>query len=199
MPEAADTIRDFRREQIILAARTLVAEGGLSALTYANLESRLSFTRGVITHHFRNKRDIVQSVLRSALAEIDDATINAVTAEVDPEARIRLTLQTMIAGFLSREESTRVLTSYLSEIPHNAELTAFTAGLYARWRRWTALILEDGMSRGVFVAHDSEAVSALIVSQVIGVVIQHVLAPGAIDTEQVANSGAAAVLASIRR
>ena len=199
MPRTADTIRDFRREQIVRAARALVAEGGLSALTYANLEARLSFTRGVITHHFRNKRDIVQSVLRSALAEIDSATITAVTAEDDPEARIRLTLQTMVSGFLSHRESTRVLLSYMSEVPHNAELTAFTAGLYDRWRRWCAMVLRDGVSRGVFIEHDSEAMAAVIVGQVIGAVIQKVLAPDAIDAEAVIEAGAGAILAVLRR
>ena len=191
MPE---TIRDFRRDQIIAVARSLVAEGGLSALTCANLESRLSFTRGVITHHFRNKRDIVQSVLASALAEIDDATISIVTAADDPEARIRLTLHTMVSGFLEREESTKVLMSYLGQVPHNAELTAFTAGLYERWRRWTGEILRDGVARGLLRPHDSEAMAAVIVGQVIGAVVQHILAPGAIDTDRVVEQGTGAVL-----
>ena len=198
MPETAETIRAFRREQIIRVACALVAEGGLSALTYANLESRLSFTRGVITHHFKNKRDIVQSVLRSTLAEIDAATITAVTAADDPEARIRLTLQTMVGGFLSREASTRVLLSYMSAVPHNAELTAFTAGLYARWRRWCAMVLRDGVARGVFVEHDCEAMAAVIVGQVIGAVVQQMLAPDAVDVEAVIEAGAGAILAALR-
>jgi len=194
-----ETIRDFRRDQIIREARALVAEGGLKAMTYGRLEARLSFTRGVITHHFKNKDDIIQSVLRSALREIDNATITAVIGTEAPEERVRRTLEMMVDGFLSHPESTRILIAYLSEVPHNAHATAFNAGLFARWRRWTAEILHDGMTRGVFCDHDVEAMAAVIVGQVIGAVFQNLLQPEAIVVNRVVASGADAILAVLRR
>src|ERR1700722_2409301 len=66
-----DSVRDLRRGQILTAARRLVAEHGLEALTIGALEDRLAFTRGVITYHFANKDEIVRAVFASAIDEID--------------------------------------------------------------------------------------------------------------------------------
>lgn len=198
MPEP-ETIRDFRRDQIVREARALVAEGGLKAMTYGRLEARLSFTRGVITHHFKNKDDIIQSVLRSALREIDNATITAVTEAIAPAERVRRTLQMMVDGFLSHPESTRILIAYFSEVPHNPKATAFNAGLFERWRRWTAKILRDGVAVGAFHDHDTEAVAAVIVGQVIGAVFQNLLQPDAIEVDRVVTAGAASIIAILQR
>lgn len=197
MPEP-ETVRDFRREQIVRAACALVAEGGLRALTYGRLEARLSFTRGVITHHFKNKDDIIQSVLRSALRDINSATIGAVVATAEPEERIRRTLRLMVDGFLSHPASTRILISYMSEVPHNAQAAAFNAELFARWRRWTAEILRDGVDRGTFRYHDTDAMAGVIVGQVIGAVLQHLFAPDAVSVGRVVAAGTESVLAGLR-
>jgi len=193
-----ETVRDFRREQIVRAACALVAEGGLRALTYGRLEARLSFTRGVITHHFKNKDDIIQSVLRSALRDINSATIGAVVATAEPEERIRRTLRLMVDGFLSHPASTRILISYMSEVPHNAQAAAFNAELFARWRRWTAEILRDGVDRGTFRYHDTDAMAGVIVGQVIGAVLQHLFAPDAVSVGRVVAAGTESVLAGLR-
>ena len=78
MAAVPDSIRDLRRGQIVTAARRLVAEQGLEALTIGALEDRVSFTRGVITSHFANKDEIVQAVFASAIDEIDAAVRRAV-------------------------------------------------------------------------------------------------------------------------
>lgn len=192
-----ETIRDFRRAQIVRAARALVAEGGLGALTYGNLEARVSFTRGVITHHFANKADIVKSVLLSAVEDIDASTIAAVAEVGDPRERIRRTLAANVEGFLTSQEATRVLFSYMGRVGSDPELVAFTARLYARWRRWTAMILTDGVRTGHFRIHDVDAMAAVVVGQVIGVVTQYTLDPEAIDPARAVETAADAVLASL--
>lgn len=186
------TVRDFRREQIIQAARALVSEGGLRALTYARLEKRLSFTRGVITHHFKDRDDIVQGVLRSALREID---LEPSASETDaPEERIRRTLRQMVDGFLSHPQSTRILVASLGEAAHHPEV----ARLLARWRQQAAEILRDGVARGALRYHDTEAMAAVIVGQIVGAVMQDQFEPDALSVGRVVAASTEALLAALR-
>ena len=137
-------------------------------------------------------------MLRSALQEIDSATVAAVTATAEPEERIRRTLRLMVDGFLSHPQSTRILVAYISEVPFNAGAASFNARLFARWRRWTAEILRDGVAQGAFRYHDTEAMAAVIVGQVIGAVLQDQFEPDSLSVGRVVAAGTESVLAALR-
>ncbi|MDF1662475.1 MAG: helix-turn-helix domain containing protein, partial [Planctomycetota bacterium] len=72
------TLQELRRHQIIKAARQLIVDKGLAAMTFSELEGRLEFSRGVITYHFKNKNDILIAILESAVNEINEATGKAI-------------------------------------------------------------------------------------------------------------------------
>jgi len=108
----AETVRDFRRGQIVAAARRIVAEQGLDALTFGALEERLAFTRGVVTYHFASKDDLVRAVFASAIAEIDAAVIAQVEASASIEDKLRAILRANVRGFIERAEAGRVLLSF---------------------------------------------------------------------------------------
>ena len=85
MPNAsAKTVRDFRREQIVATARSIVAAQGLNALTFSSLEAECAFTRGVISYHFKNKAEIVSAVFEDVVREIDEATYGRMVADLKP-------------------------------------------------------------------------------------------------------------------
>lgn len=197
MPEA-ETVRDFRRAQIIRVAQDLVAEGGFPGLTYSALEGRLSFSRGVITHHFKNKQDIVHAVLRTSIREVDAATLEAVTGTGDHAERVRRTISSNVRGFLEREAALRVLITYLGQTQRDPELSTFTADLLARWRRWTERVLAAGVSEGAFVSHDTASMAAAIVGQILGLVIQEITAPGALDLDEAITLAGDAALARLQ-
>src|SRR5690242_10507234 len=100
-----DTLRELRRGQIIAEARRLVADKGLEALTIGTLEARLSFTRGVITHHFKDKDDLVVAVLESAIDEIDRAMLANVVAGRSFEDKVRAVLAGQIRGWIDHEDA----------------------------------------------------------------------------------------------
>jgi AcrR family transcriptional regulator len=194
----AETVRDFRRAQILRAAREVVSAGGLQALTYARLESKLAFTRGVITHHFRNKAEIVEAMLRSAVREIDQATLQAVTETQDAEERLRRTIAYNVNGFLDRRDSAKVLISFVGQAQRDPQIAAFTDSFLARWRRWTAAMLQAGVSEGTFRVHDSEALAAVMVGQILGIVVQELTAPGSIEVERSVEAACDAYLYGVR-
>jgi AcrR family transcriptional regulator len=194
---ALASVRDFRRGQVITAARQIVAREGLEALTFATLETELGLSRGVITYHFANKDEVVAAVFESAIGEIDEGVRAGVEAVGSIEEKVRAVLAGNVRGFLARTDAVRVLLSFWGRLGVDREARALNASLYARYRARSAKLLAQARAEGRNAAVDDAAMSALFVGIVIGVVLQETFAPGAIDVERAIDEATATVLARL--
>jgi len=168
-----ETVRDLRRSQIIAAARKLVADAGLSALTIARLEGQLGFTRGVITYHFTNKAEIVQAVLDSAIGEIDAATRGVLSSNMDPNEELRQAVLNTVRGFVEHREAGGILVSFWSKIPSDDAAANANAQLYARYRHRAEVMVKRGQEQGLFRTDASpSALGGLVVALVTGITAQ---------------------------
>ncbi len=189
--EDPGTLRDLRRAQIVAEARRIVAEEGVSALTISTLEARLPFSRGVITHHFRDKAEIVEAVLASAVADIDAATAADLQRSADLEGRVRAVLRTKVQGFLAQPEATRILVSFWGQLG-DSRATGANAALFRRYRaeskRLFSQAVASGEARGDL---DPAVAAALLVGGVLGIVGQAMFEPGAFDVSAAIEAAAA--------
>ena len=192
--DSGTSVRDLRRHQIVSAARELVANGGLHALTFSALESRLAFSRGVITYHFKNKDEIVLALLERAVADIDGATTAEIQAADTYAGKVRAMIAATIRGFLNQPEASAVLVSYWSRILTDPALAEVNARLYRTWRRYAAEILSSRRLEG---DPDPEAMAALIVGVVIGLVTQSYFEPGAVDVDAAIETACETILARL--
>lgn len=174
------SLRDRRRTEIIDAARALVAEGGIEALTFGKLEKRLSFTRGVITYHFVNKDDIVTAVLHSAVEEIDVATLLDVARSATLHEQVSAVLNSKVQGFLNHPEATRILLAFWARPASDERSRAVNQRLFRTYRKQTKVLVE---ASGADL--DVDAMSAFIVGTVVGVVTQVQLDPERVDAQSV--------------
>jgi AcrR family transcriptional regulator len=167
-----DDLRSLRRNQIVSAARAIVARGGLEALTFAELEQQLGYTRGVVTYHFKNKDEIVDALLASAVDEIDAATRAEIAAAHTRGERAGAVVRAVVRGFLTRVEAMRVLVAFWGRLHSDSRIRAANARLYARYRRDAEQLLGC-----------NAATATLIVGIVIGIASQAYFEPGAIDVD----------------
>jgi AcrR family transcriptional regulator len=186
-----DGVRALRRRQIIAASRALVAEGGLEALTIARLERQLGYSRGVITYHFRDKDEIVDELLASAVDEIDHATRAEVAAASSARDRVAAVIRAVVRGFLSRVEAMRILLSFWGRLHADPRIRAVNARLYARYRKQTAELL--GRRRG------ADAMATVIVGVVLGIAAQAYFDPAHVDVDAAIDEAIGAVQARLRR
>ena len=181
-------------------ARALVAENGLEGLTFSSLESRLHFTRGVITYHFRNKDEIVDAVLESAVDEIMAETRLQEPRDEDVGARLAAIVASVSRGFLTRIEATRVLVSFWGQMQRDPRIRERNAVLYEEFRSATRGIIERGIERGELPADfDVHSTAALVVGTVIGVVTQIYFDPGRVDVDSLIASAQHTIRAGVGR
>ena len=195
MPETPTTVRDLRRAQILAAARQLIAEGGIEALTFGTLEQRLAFTRGVITYHFRDKSDILAAALQSAIAELDRATFARVDAHADFPGKVHAALHTKVVGFLESAEARAILISFWSRLGSDPESAALNARFFASWRHQAAHLVRQGQESGeIEFGVDIPALATLLVGAVLGIVLQRTFSPDGVDVEACVAASAAQFL-----
>ena len=190
------TVRDFRRSQIIAASRRIIAAQGLTGLTIGALENELEFTRGVITYHFQNKDEIIEAVLLDAVDDIQEAVRTRLDEDESIEARVRAILSATVQGFLENLEASYVLLSFWSRIPSDDRIRSMNADLYAGFRKRTRDVLKAGLPKR-FPKAQTDALSALVVGIVIGVVTQVYFQPGAVDADAIVEAGVRSILAAL--
>jgi AcrR family transcriptional regulator len=183
-----DDLRSLRRAQIIGAARAIVAKSGLEALTFAELERQLGYTRGVVTYHFKNKDEIVDALLASAIEEIDGATRAEVAAARTRGERAAAVVRAVVRGFLTRVEAVRVLVAFWGRLHAEPRIRGVNARLYARYRREAQRLL--GCDAGL---------AAVVVGVVLGIAAQAYFEPGAVDVDAAVEEAARAVESRLRR
>lgn len=187
--EAQRTLRDLRRAQIVAAGRAIAAAEGLEALTIGALEERLGYSRGVITYHFEDKDEIVEAVLESAVAEIDAATAAQVRAARSLEEKVRAVLRTKVHGFLNSRDASRVLLAFWGRMASDARARKLSARLFAGYRAQGAALARHARPDAPPAA--AEALGALFVGVVLGLVVMLLLEPGAFDPDAAIDEAAA--------
>ncbi len=183
MPSAEiESVRDLRRSQILDAARSIVARDGLGALTFGELERRLTFTRGVITYHFKNKEDIEHALLDETLRAIDQSAREAARRAPDPARAVERVIGAMVDGFLAHRDATHVLVSFWGRLQSDPRAREANASLYRTYRGQSAELVRSGQQRGVFrKSVDVDAAAAILVGAVIGIATQALFDEEAID------------------
>ncbi len=186
-------LREMRRGEIVGAAREIVAGEGLEALTIAALEKRLGYSRGVISYHFRDKDEIVEAVLESALGEIDHATQAAVDKGETAIEKIEAVIRANVRGFLEHREAGLILLSFWGRLGSDPKARKANAQLYNVYRERTMSVLMSGS----FEWLDPLNAAAVIVGLVIGIAAQVYFEPGSIDPEGAVNEGVRCVVARL--
>lgn len=188
------TLRELRRDQIISAARRVVAEGGLEALTIGAIEKVVDFSRGVITYHFDNKDEIVAAVLESAIAEIDATTTSKLEAADSLADQIRIMVSATLEGFIECREAGHVLLAFWGRIPRDEWATQTNAALYASYRGFARKVLG---AADLPETIDLDGMATVLVALVIGIAAQVYFQPAAVDPAAAVAEGVASVLARI--
>ena len=182
----------LQREAAVRAASAAREDAQAQRLPYTALEQRLGYTRGVITHHFLDRDEIVGAVLASAVAEIDAATMAQLPRGGDAAAAMRAVVDTKVRGFLNHPEATAILVSFWGRT--DAWATTVHRSLFRRWRDEAATLFlgrRGGRAEDPAARREAYARGALLVGAVMGIVTQVRFDPEFIDVDATIAAAAA--------
>ena len=138
MPKRVD--HDRRRDEIALAACRVVAGGGFSRATVANIAAAAGYTTGMVAHYFSSKQEIVLAALRLILRRMQERLRR-------PREAGSGALLAVLAEALPLDEQRRAecgfWTCFWGQLPGDRRLTQLNAWVHREYRKLFERCLRD--------------------------------------------------------
>ncbi|MFN0148102.1 MAG: TetR/AcrR family transcriptional regulator [Dehalococcoidia bacterium] len=180
-------IAEIRRRQIVDAAIRVMAEKGWNDTSIDEITREAGVSRGLVSYHFRDKADLLSSMLARCSGAAQDVVTEAIEATPDPVERLRVTIRASLN--LTREDPAiyDIFLHFMASGRSNPELGQQIRELYSGFRRGTAISIAHGQRIGLFRNDiDPAAAAARHIGAMTGFALQWLLDPGAFPFEDAA-------------
>jgi AcrR family transcriptional regulator len=178
-----------RREQIVQAAREIIAREGIHRLTLGHLEKQVDMARGHLTYYFRTKEDILLAVFDRMLADMQAEVIAEAESSGGPRpmtGRMAEALDHMFGFHLAdrpgHKDFLSLVWTFLAQMNHRPDFRNRMAGANGEWR--SMLAADYALSVPEPVA-DPRAVAPVLMALLTGLDSQLAVDPEAFDRKAV--------------
>ncbi len=142
----------MRRALIVEAARGVILREGLGGTRLRDIAGEAGVSVGTVTYHFESVAEILNEVVVLETARFYSSIIEAVDAEPDPVAGVRMLVEPLFAATDASDEHWRLWSDYWTAV---ARKPAVAAEYVERIRVWEACLtrtLRRGAESGAFPA-----------------------------------------------
>ncbi|MCC8967462.1 TetR/AcrR family transcriptional regulator [Bradyrhizobium sp. Pear76] len=175
--------RDEAERRILEAAALIVAENGLDAITLAEAGERAGYSRGLPSHYFKTKADLL-SALATYVIESFISTRRAAAPELTGYDGLIASSKYYFMLPARNPVMARAFHAVLAAALTVPPITATVAGLNRETRGEIAAGLNAGIAAGRLRADiDLETESALILATLRGSIAQWLVDPEGVDLE----------------
>ena len=88
-PSKADVVTDFRKSQLIQAARERFSRHGIAGTTIDGIAQAAGVAKGTVYLYYKSKDDIFRQILDEDLAQFHDETVPPISGPGDLESTLR--------------------------------------------------------------------------------------------------------------
>lgn len=103
-PSKSDIVTDFRRTQILDAARESFATHGMAGTTVDGIARRAGLAKGTVYLYYKSKQEILKQVLEEDVAELEAKTVQVVNGPGSVEERLRAFFTGTLTFFDSKRD-----------------------------------------------------------------------------------------------
>lgn len=187
-----------RREQterkVVAAATALIAERGSRALTLAEVGEAAGYSRGIVSHHFGSRENLLCAVMRDA------QTFDLPEPRDSAGAWLADTVRAYLKNVTNRGPAARAFLQMWGEaIAHDPVLMPLYAEQDARFRRLLADKVRKGIRDGSVRADaDPDAMAVFLVGLLRGIALQLISTPPPGRVKAIIDEAERAILRALR-
>ena len=172
---------ELRRNQLTRAAYKVVSRKGYYNFTVRDIAKEAGLSTGLVHYYFKNKDDLLVSVLRVMNENLSSYLAKALEKIDDPEEKIIIFMDEAFHLVEREKEYFHVLIDFWTQINHNERMRKANIKLYQSYRAECAKIIQEGISKNVFNNVDVQYTATMIVAFVQGLIIQYIIDNEAFD------------------
>jgi AcrR family transcriptional regulator len=181
--DRAEAVADIRRDQMLAAASTLIAERGFHDTRIADVATRVGASPALVIYYFGTKDSLLTEALRWSERSFYTATEEMLRSTDKLRDRLEILVEwTLVAD--RTEELTGdwgLWFDLWAQAFRHPEVTKDRAELDAQWRDLIARIVQDAVDSGEIVGLDVESFAIMWASLLDGLMVQVALRDPVVD------------------
>lgn len=138
----AELVSEFRRGQIIDAARTVFARRGFEAGIIDEIAREAKIAKGTVYLYFRSKSEIYKAVFDRDMKELKQSTIDRIQAAGTLRHKIEAFILARLENAEARKDFFRIMDADQGHL-------SISRGQYRSWLREPVLHLADAIEHGI--------------------------------------------------
>jgi AcrR family transcriptional regulator len=181
-----DAVADVRRDQMLSAAATLIAERGFSDTRIADVASRVGASPALVIYYFGTKDSLLTEALRWSERSFYAATEEMLRSTPTTRARLETLVEwTLVSDLPASIPSDWGLWFDLwAQAFRHPEVKKDRAALDAQWRDLIVRLVRSGIDDGEIEAVDVDTFAIMWASLLDGLVVQVALEDPVVDVER---------------
>jgi len=165
----------IRKRQITTAAYEIIAEKGYYNFTMMDIAKRAGVSSGLIHHYFKDKENMLVTLLREMQQSVRINTEKAIADVSDPKEKLEVFMDSAFALVETQREYIHVTYDFLTQIKFNERMQRIMSKLYRGYRQTMVEVLREGKAKGTFKDVDEHYTASLFVSIMLGIELQYVI------------------------
>jgi len=169
-------IAGVRKKQITKAAYEVIAEKGYYNFTMMDIAKRAGVSSGLIHHYFRDKENMLVTLLREMQQDVRAKLENATENLSDPRQKLDIFMNQAFGLVESDREYAYVIFDFLTQVKYNDRMKRILTKLYRGYRETCEAIVKEGIEKGVFKkGADSHFIATLVITAFLGLREQYII------------------------
>jgi len=181
-------IINLRRAQLIKATYQVVSKKGYYDFTIRDIAQKAELSTGLVHYYFKNKQDLLLNLIKDMNRNLVDFLNRDLEKCGDnPVEMLKVFLTQAFQIVSGNKDYIYIVIDFWTQINRNKRIHEANKRLFKSYRDQCSSILKKGVEKGVFVEMDTEYVTAVIISMIQGMIIQHIIDPEAFDYDDYTN------------
>lgn len=174
-------IINLRRAQLTRAAYKVVGQKGYYEFTIRDIAREAGLSTGLVHYYFKNKEDLLLNLLKEINKNMTTILVRNISTVTDPREKLNIFMTQAFNLVINEKDYFYIVIDFWTQVNKNERMKRANIKLFKSYRDECAVIIREGIEKGVFSRVDVEYTAAVIISILQGLIIQYVIDSHAFD------------------
>ena len=182
-----------RKTQIINATIECITRYGYSNFSMQDVARVADVSKGIIHYYFLNKEDLMMTVLDYVSSDIENL-LNSGDPNPEPTTRLSNVIWICSSIVQNKREYYRINMDFWTQIDQKEKVRQEIASHYAKFRNSIAIIIQQGITSGVFRKGEATQFASMIIAMIDGIALQWLFDEGVYNYDEIVKNSEEAIL-----